>query len=1168
MADDEEKPPPTATSLFPVFSIPEGASANDTVASVNASLQNFTSSSAAPQWLSNTSFTADISLINDTVSAQLNIRPIQSEEDGDDEEEEVDGGRSSPKYGLVESDGESDGESGRRKKRRKKRRKEDVLDRFSARKSSGQFWAKSGSAVDMASSKDYVFDSRGDRDNLAFGSLYRMDVARYKHHASAGFSGTDMESLHRRQWKSYLLDKDNDMDHLESKLKSTGRYWSEKYTALNRHRNLRRLRILAREKSGTRCPPENFVPLEYAKSSSDVGDAGAFPGTSTVEESWEDEVLRKTKEFNIKTREHPHDVQAWLDFAEFQDKVASMQPQKGARLQTLEKKISILEKAVELNPENEELLLRLLQTYKKRDTPDVLIGRWERVLVDHSNSCKLWTEFLHVVQQGFSRFKVSDTRKMYAHAIQALSAACTRLYRQVTHGSTLLSEDPALIQLELGLVDIFVSLCRFECQAGYQELSTALFQAELEYSMFCPPLSLTEQSKQRLFEHFWNSDGPRIGEEGAVGWSMWLEKEEERRQQLIREESAMESESGGWTGWSEPLSNETEVDTSPAEAKIVDQEDEVESETDDTRQEDDTEALLKMLGIDASGHDDGDGIDTSTWARWSIEESSRDSNQWMPVCAKHGKESACDASDLKEDEQLMRTVVFEDISEYMFSLNSTEARLSLVYQFIEFFGGVLSQQICTNSSSWTQKLSSLETAPEFLMQELVRVHGALAHKRTQPDGFDFESLLSSKVDISRRTSMMKFLRNATLLCLTVLPRNSSLEEAALVAEDLYHTKINTCRHSTTPCRALAKSLLKRDRQDILLCGVYARRESAFGNIDHARRVFDMALSSVEVLPTELKCNAPLLYFWYASMELSNYNDGNPESSLRAMHILSCLGSGIAYSPFKSPTSAPQLLRARQGFKDHIRNLRSTWARGIIHDSSVAFISSAALFEEVTTGGDDAIEIFNHAFSTVFPERRRQSHQLEHLFYQYLRMLKSHTKSLGLSKLWGTVLYGLQLYPFSTELFRELVEIGHLFTVPHKLRRTFDDLSHKNPSIILWLFAVCYEISIGGSQHRIHGLFERALATDQFHSSVILWRLYMAYQINVTGDLSAAKRIFFRAIHTCPWSKKLWLDGFLKLNAVLTAKEMSDLQEVMRDKELNLRTDIYEILLQDEDDNNL
>ncbi|MBA0798344.1 hypothetical protein Gohar_008941, partial [Gossypium harknessii] len=120
-----------------------------------------------------------------------------------------------------------------------------------------------------------------------------------------------------------------------------------------------------------------------------------------------------------------------------------------------------------------------------------------------------------------------------------------------------------------------------------------------------------------------------------------------------------------------------------------------------------------------------------------------------------------------------------------------------------------------------------------------------------------------------------------------------------------------------------------------------------------------------------------------------------------------------------------------------------------------------------------------------------------------------------------------------------------------------------PSVVVWLFALIFEISRSGSLHRIHGLFERALANDKFHNSVILWRLYVAYEINVVHNPSAARRIFFRAIHACPWSKKLWLDGFLKLNSILTAKELSDLQEVMREKELNLRTDIYEILLQDE-----
>lgn len=85
-----------------------------------------------------------------------------------------------------------------------------------------------------------------------------------------------------------------------------------------------------------------------------------------------------------------------------------------------------------------------------------------------------------------------------------------------------------------------------------------------------------------------------------------------------------------------------------------------------------------------------------------------------------------------------------------------------------------------------------------------------------------------------------------------------------------------------------------------------------------------------------------------------------------MHILSCLGSGDKYSPYVGQPTSLQLLRARQGFKEHIRMLRSTWTRGIIDDSSIALICSAALFEELTTGPAAAIEIFDEAFTMVLP----------------------------------------------------------------------------------------------------------------------------------------------------------------------------------------------------------
>lgn len=100
----------------------------------------------------------------------------------------------------------------------------------------------------------------------------------------------------------------------------------------------------------------------------------------------------------------------------------------------------------------------------------------------------------------------------------------------------------------------------------------------------------------------------------------------------------------------------------------------------------------------------------------------------------------------------------------------------------------------------------------MILSTLRRVHDALTEAQSSLSCFSLEELLGSTNDISKRTDMMKFLRNATLLCLTAFPRNYILEEAALVAEELSATKINSSHSSDTPCRVLAKHLLKSDRQ--------------------------------------------------------------------------------------------------------------------------------------------------------------------------------------------------------------------------------------------------------------------------------------------------------------------------------------------------------------------
>lgn len=1085
------------------------------------------------------------------------MAPSLSDVEASEEDEEGDARRNNSEsnqprvYDLIEeeeeeegSESEEDDDKGKRKRDKKKKKKR--------KRDSDEYYTKPA--------KDYYLDTRPDPDNLAYGSIYRMNVPRYKlDYSQRGSESGSMKLYLRNRRGGSILDGEIDVSSLDGKAKSDHRYWYAKQAAMERNKNFRRIRLSATSREAV--VDSSFIPLEEEGEA--VQESEEEEEESVVGTSWEDEVLNKTREFNRQTRERPHDEKAWLAFADFQDKVSSVQSQKGVRLQTLEKKISILEKAFELNPDSEELLLALLKAYRSRDSADVLISRWEKALMQNSASYKIWREFLRVVQGEFSRFKVSEVRKMYSYAIQALFSACSKRHRQMDATSEPL--DSALIQQELVLVDMLVSLCRFEWQAGYRELATALFQAEMEYSIFSPSLLLSEQSKLRLFEHFWSSNGARVGEEGAFGWSLWLEKEEEHRQKMLKEESSDDNDVGGWTGWTEQLSDRKEdssiASANTGEGDVNGEGLDEEMEDEDSRPEDDTEAMLKLLGIDVNAAASDEVKDTSTWVKWFEEEVSRDQNQWMPT-RKAGEFSSVDEMGEREDEeQLSSLVLYEDINGYLFSLRSNEARLSLVYQFIDFFGAHISPWTSSNSLWWSERLNSLETLSDSMLENLRNVHESLS-KSDSANGFSLGSLLGGSSDISMRTEMMKFLRNAILLCLNVFPRNYILEEAVLVAEELFVTNMKTCEVATTPCQALAKRLLKSDRQDLLLCGVYAQREAASGNMKHARRIFDMALTSICGLPKELQDNAPLLYLWYAESEVANSSGSGleTESSSRAMHILCYLGSGLAYVPYNSQPSSMQILRARQGFREKLKKIQSIWSHGVTDDQSAALVCSAALFEELTNDLSGAVEILEHMFSSVLPGRRSQSHQLEILFNYYVRMLQRHQDDLTLSKLWKPISEGMQLYPLSPELYRALIDICNHRMTSHKLRMMFDDYSRKNPSVVVWLFALSYELSRGGSLHRIRGLFERALAQDTLNSSVILWRCYIAYEIDIAHNPSAARRIYFRAINACPWSKKLWLDGFGKLSSVLTAKEMSDLQEVMRDKELNIRTDIYEILL--------
>ena len=87
-----------------------------------------------------------------------------------------------------------------------------------------------------------------------------------------------------------------------------------KYTALERHKGLKHVKIVNKKSS---IVPGEYIPLLELQSSPENG-SNLSSTKGDVEESWEDEVVRRTRELNKMSRDFPHDEKVWLAFAEFQ----------------------------------------------------------------------------------------------------------------------------------------------------------------------------------------------------------------------------------------------------------------------------------------------------------------------------------------------------------------------------------------------------------------------------------------------------------------------------------------------------------------------------------------------------------------------------------------------------------------------------------------------------------------------------------------------------------------------------------------------------------------------------------------------------------------------------------------------------------------------------------
>lgn len=229
----------------------------------------------------------------------------------------------------------------------------------------------------------------------------------------------------------------------------------------------------------------------------------------------------------------PTNSAAWIQLISHQDSMLGARSDRtrvsltiAERRSVAEIKLAIFEKALEKvidSQGREVLLLGMMQEATRVWERDKISSRWKSILREYSQSMQLWTKYLDFMQTSFTTFRFEKVQSAYRDCLNMIRGARNS-------GEMSAEEQNKVFEFQIYVV---LRMTLFVREGGFAEHATAAWQALLEFAFFKPViLQGGDQNKHRLsdeatsmFENFWDSEVPRIGEEGAEGWATYFQKQ-------------------------------------------------------------------------------------------------------------------------------------------------------------------------------------------------------------------------------------------------------------------------------------------------------------------------------------------------------------------------------------------------------------------------------------------------------------------------------------------------------------------------------------------------------------------------------------------------------------------------------------------------------------------
>ncbi|RFU31965.1 hypothetical protein B7463_g4343, partial [Scytalidium lignicola] len=797
---------------------------------------------------------------------------------------------------------------------------------------------------------------------------------------------------------------------------------------------------------------------------------------------------------------HPEDVNAWQALIDHQDVLVS-EGRENYRLtnaeltSTADIKIHLYEKALEKMKslkDREALLLGLIIEGSKIWDVTEQANRWKKISQDNINSLLLWKSYLDFKLTNFSKFQFEDVRNIFVDRNNQLLESIK---------ASALDIDDSLWQ---NIIYVLLRLTLFLRESGFSELAIAIWQGLLELNFFAPPQTLSPDERSTMFLEFWESEVPRVGEEGALGWCHFAatsdtstvpNPEEDPADTSIEDHQIFQS-------WASAERQRSKVSRQPAR-------------TLDDVAEDDPFRVILFSDIEA--------FIIHIPPKEILQKSLLDA--FLVFC--HLSPTQTSPEEVSQN-KLLDSLLAEEL------LNFDAKWLRHQYQ-----------QAIDRGENPDKDISSILTS--------LPANFSVSPSTMYSNNW-FRCLWSWGDTYSEGNEPItySFVQNA-LKQLT----NSHFRED--LAE--YYLAF-AWRNDPDKIRKLSKQLLKQHPTSLRLYNSYAMIEWSRGNKIVAVNTYTSILNMAKTLPENSKKDT--IYLW-VNWIWGCLEDGNNDAALRQLLSIpegvpndnTNLGPATLLKSKQHLTMNRDLLLSSGNLQPAI-----AYAECL---ALLEYLSAHSNKEtQAVDQGDvaSAMKIYTSFSETLIARKLGHTTAHELLLQSATRLLYHHAQKgpFRPSLLRHHLTTFLALFPSNTIFLSLYAHNESRLRIDNRVRTLLltSTLTYENDTPSSRLFAIRYEMSSPTSTiHSTRAAFERAVASPVCRALPGLWRMYILWCTWTAMDWAQVKEVWFRAIRQCPWAKELYLLGFEMLDGKVSNGELREVYKVMVEKGLRVHIDLEE-----------